>query len=365
LTPSRGGDRDGVRCGTPNVPVPPPPRPSRFVKGMQEPIVSVVVPTKNRAGLLRAALESVRSQSFERWECLVVDDGSTDDTAELLAGLASRDTRFRTYGQTGAAGACARRNQGAAAAAGEYLVFLDSDDLLEPWCLKGRVGMMARNLDLDFCVFQGEAFGDGTGGRRRPFSTFNRAGDLDRFLYRDLPWEITSPIWRREAFAALGGFDERLPSWQDVELHIRSLVNGQRYLTVDTSDHSIRWQNDPAKISLRQRHDPAHLAAGAEMVERVHESLRRTGLMTWTRQRALVGWQFMIAERHMRHGRHREAWRTWERPLTRGWMGRSLFLQGLAALAAGSALRPVDCLAERAIGRWKGLLRLRDQPALV
>ena len=96
------------------------------------PLFSVIIPTYNRAALLREALDSVFAQSFTDYEVIVVDDGSTDETAAVVASYGSRIRYFQQQNQ----GPGAARNLGAKYATGEYIAFLDSDDLWFSWTLK-------------------------------------------------------------------------------------------------------------------------------------------------------------------------------------------------------------------------------------
>src|SRR5437868_3791234 len=100
------------------------------------PLLSVIIPTYNRSGLLREALATVRAQACADYEVIVVDDGSTDDTADVLArfGEGEPPGRFRVLRQANA-GQGAARNLGIAEARGEYCAFLDSDDRFFPWTL--------------------------------------------------------------------------------------------------------------------------------------------------------------------------------------------------------------------------------------
>ena len=96
---------------------------------MAAPFFSIVVPTYNRAGFIPATIKSVANQSFTSWELLIVDDGSTDDTAAVVA--ARPDPRLHYLPKTNAERGAAR-NYGLARAQGEYVLFLDSDDRLHP-----------------------------------------------------------------------------------------------------------------------------------------------------------------------------------------------------------------------------------------
>lgn len=89
-------------------------------------LVGFVVPTYNRAYCVGSAIESIRKQSHSNWKLIMVDDGSTDDTAELIASRYGRDPRIR-YTRQDNAGVSAARNTGIKAARGNYLALLDSD----------------------------------------------------------------------------------------------------------------------------------------------------------------------------------------------------------------------------------------------
>src|SRR5258706_1293880 len=96
--------------------------------------VSVIIPTFERVALLREAVESALAQTHPDLEVVVVDDGSSDGTPELVAGIAARDARVR-YERQPNAGAAAARNTGLAASSGDFVAFLDSDDSWAPWHL--------------------------------------------------------------------------------------------------------------------------------------------------------------------------------------------------------------------------------------
>jgi glycosyltransferase involved in cell wall biosynthesis len=111
-----------------------------------EPVVSIVLPTYNRADVIGRAIDSVRAQSFPDWELLVVDDGSTDGTAEVVAGI---DERVRLLRQPNG-GTYVARNHGLAQARGRYLTFLDSDDAWLPHFLELCVGFLRAHADAQF-----------------------------------------------------------------------------------------------------------------------------------------------------------------------------------------------------------------------
>ncbi|MBK5214575.1 MAG: glycosyltransferase family 2 protein [Flavobacteriaceae bacterium] len=98
------------------------------------PLVSIIIPTYNRAHLIGETLDSILAQTYENWECIVVDDGSTDNTEELLMEYLKNDSRFQYYSrpQERPKGANACRNYGFEQSKGEYIQWFDSDDLMHP-----------------------------------------------------------------------------------------------------------------------------------------------------------------------------------------------------------------------------------------
>jgi hypothetical protein len=111
-------------------------------------LVSVIVPTHNRASLLGRAIASVQAQCYDHWQLLVVDDGSTDTTAEVLE--AQADTEHRLYAlRTDGVGAAAARNAGLDAAVGDVVVYLDDDNMLDPLWLKAVVWAFTQHPEVD------------------------------------------------------------------------------------------------------------------------------------------------------------------------------------------------------------------------
>ena len=92
---------------------------------------SIIMPVYNGGKYLEKALESVCAQSFADWECLVIDDCSTDDTASILNGFCAKDSRIHVYRQETNKGVSAARNKGIQCAVGEYIWFMDADDTIE------------------------------------------------------------------------------------------------------------------------------------------------------------------------------------------------------------------------------------------
>jgi Glycosyl transferase family 2 len=145
------------------------------------PKVSIILPTYNRAKFLPQAFASIRSQQFSDWELIVVDDGSTDDTRELVKDLSrgwSHPVRYIYQANQGAYGA---RNTGLDLAEGEYVAFFDSDDIWLPHHLRDCVAALTVNLDVDW-VYGACRIDDFATGRTLSPSTFYQDGKPRPFL---------------------------------------------------------------------------------------------------------------------------------------------------------------------------------------
>jgi len=318
---------------------------------------------KNRLGLLRQTIDSVETQTFEHWEHIIVDDGSDDDVAQEVERLAAARPRIR-YLKRRSPGANACRNLGILHSRGELVVLLDSDDLLAPHCLRQRVDAMQRNQDLDFAVFPGRVFSETAEDSRRLFSPVTAGSDLDRFLYLEHPWQTSGPIWRRSAIEKVGLFSEGLMSWQDVDLHVRALAAGLKYLKYDTPDHYVRWSAEPGRTSFQQFRTAAHLSAGPAIVEGFRARLADSGLMTWGRRRALGGLLFLLAERWIRIGNLTQGLRVWRGAFGKDYVPLRVYAGGLAVLIAFKLNILGPSYTERLLERFKYAVRFRSEPAL-
>ncbi|MCZ7556463.1 MAG: glycosyltransferase [Bacteroidia bacterium] len=116
---------------------------------MTSPLVSIILATWNRAPLLRRAIASVRAQRWKHWELIIVDDGSTDGTQDLLAEVCRSDTRIKIFRHANA-GPARSRNEGMRHARGDIVTFLDSDDEYLPEHLYSRMHLFQHDRDLPF-----------------------------------------------------------------------------------------------------------------------------------------------------------------------------------------------------------------------
>ena len=213
------------------------------------PLVSIIVPTFNREYLIGETLDSVLVQTYTNWECIVVDDGSTDETEKIIKTYVDSDSRFQCHKRpkTRLKGANACRNYGFEMSKGDYLIFLDSDDLLENTCLEKRCLALnlKRNIGKSVFVFNMGLLINKVKTKRVYNKDFNNSKIyLKQFLKGVVPWTITCVFWDRVTFEVVGKFDEKFQRLQDVDLHTRLLLNDVEIHRVPQVDTWYRILDD-------------------------------------------------------------------------------------------------------------------------
>jgi len=260
------------------------------------PLVTVIVPLKDRLELLEETIASLKSQTSKSWCVLLVDDGSSDATKDYLRDLSAKDNRFRVLERkTGHSGPNACRNLGVREAISEYVVFLDSDDILSSESLGRRVNVMENNRDIDFALFSSRVFCNNVDDSRTWFRDWNGVSELDRMLRMEWPINISSPIWRRSFLLKTDLFDETLPSWDDWEMHVRILAGNPRYLRFIESDFYYRSVEDYSRLSYVQFRDSVHLESATNVFSKTVALLKRHDLLNPERCHCLAEQFFSIA----------------------------------------------------------------------
>ncbi len=203
----------------------PPKRQQRKWQSMSPPIVSIVMPNFNKGRFIEASVRSALDQSDS--EVIVVDDASTDDSMDVLRSLAREHAHLKIVGLAGNRGGSHCRNVGLHAAIGEFVVFLDSDDLLLPGALAERLRVARGHDAYDLWVFPMIVFrGSVSDEVDRWVPRASR--HLLHFLSHRIDWQTMQPLWRRSFLLGIGGFDESFKRMQDPEMHARALMAGAR-----------------------------------------------------------------------------------------------------------------------------------------
>ncbi len=240
--------------------------------------VAVIVPTHNYGRFLSDALTSLQAQTYSAWECIVVDDGSTDDTAEILADFRSRDERIRSI-RRDHAGVSAARNAGLATTSAEFVQFLDSDDLLEPEKLAAHVAYLDANPAVGIVFGDVATFGSQPGaGAPVPLDLGPPTGRghviVERLAIRN-SLVIHAPMTRRSVVNDVGVFAEDLVVLEDWEFWMRCALANVAFARETTPNsralirmHALSATRDrhrilDATVELRQRFERLALSTPA------------------------------------------------------------------------------------------------------
>lgn len=185
------------------------------------PRISILMPCWNAASHLPATLASVLAQDFTDWELIIVDDGSTDASPALLAGV--QDTRIQVLRQENQ-GVSAARNRALGLARGEFIAFLDADDTWTPNCLSRLLTALESDGEavLAYCGWQNLGL---QGGRGEPFVPPDyECSEKEELLFAGCRWPIHAALSRRAALLAAGGFDTTLHNAEDYLLWLKVAV---------------------------------------------------------------------------------------------------------------------------------------------
>jgi glycosyltransferase involved in cell wall biosynthesis len=225
--------------------------------------VSVIMPAYNVAPYVGAAMTSVLDQTFSDLELVVVDDGSTDATPEVVAACAARDPRVRVLHKPNG-GLSSARNHGLRAATGPLVALLDGDDMWSRAYLARQVRILEERPEID--IVTGNAWflgGPSSGQPARPVPDPRPAPDLTSILADETAVFIMS-IFRRRVYETIGVFDEALKTNEDYDFWLRAAAAGFLF-----------YRNDEPLGQYRQRDDSLS-ASELRMIRGIERVYRKT-----------------------------------------------------------------------------------------
>jgi len=282
------------------------PNPQAKASFMSAPRFSVVIPTYNRLAYLREALDSVARQSRQPFEVIVVDDGSDEDIA---AGVADHQTHPQVFRQS-QQGPAAARNVGAAAATGDWIAFLDSDDR---W-LPNKLETYAKRISADpnINILYGpmkpvDAIGKPVQGRTKPCHD----GKITDPLFHSSFVHVPTVVMRRALFESAGGFNPQLPVCEDYDLWLRLSLT-ERFALIEEPLalrrlHGNRLSKQQMSRNLRVKADVLQrffeLTAARESLDRPRARVRLARVLFVAARECAHASEFDYAQRLLRASR--------------------------------------------------------------
>jgi beta-1,4-mannosyltransferase len=242
-------------------------------------LVSVITPCYNAAPFIAETIESVTAQTYSRLEHIVVDDASTDDSWAVVASFGAHVRAIRLEHNGGGSHA---RNCGAALARGEYLMFLDADDLIAPGTIEAMVRSV-RDSPGSVAVCRWWRLRQDAAGawHRRPSEIpFPPPPDPLRGWLTKTWVPPCAVLWRREAYERTGGWDEQITLNDDGDLMMRALARGVRLVVAEGGQAFYRAHGD-ARVSMSQSvYTERHLRSEQRVVEKLVAELERLGRLS-------------------------------------------------------------------------------------
>ena len=238
-----------------------------------EHMVSVIIPAFNAEKYVTAAVDSVLAQTYPALECIVVDDGSTDRTVEIVMAYGERVR----YVHQPNAGRSAARNRGISAATGEYVNFLDADDYLAPEKIEQQVAFLKMHSEYDAVYCRVAYFEEGREDSRYSVKRATPEGDiLPELLYGNFI-TVHAPLIRKSAAILIDGFDPALARYEDWDFFLRLAISGVRFGFMDRCLASVRVHGENT-IRDKVRMFEAKLLVAEKTVQRFSGELAARGI---------------------------------------------------------------------------------------
>ena len=199
-------------------------------------LISVIVPCYNQAHYLEACLQSVAQQTYQNLECIIVNDGSPDNTEGIAKKWTDKDKRFKyIYKENG--GLSSARNTGINIATGDFIQLLDSDDLLEKNKLQIQINAFLNDSEIDISIsgyryFENTNFDRKILGRNNflpEIAIMKNDTDILNVLKARNPMVISAPLYKKNIFNIIGLFDEDLFSLEDWDFHTRCALHKLKF----------------------------------------------------------------------------------------------------------------------------------------
>ena len=246
--------------------------------------VSVIVPAYNYASFLPQCVESISLQTMSNWECIVIDDASTDNTRSVLSDLRSAEPRVRSFVQPTNQGPSAARNRGLTEAKGRFIQFLDADDRLQNHKLEAHATFLREHLDTDIVYGNTRFFRSGNPERlmaslhgtlsEQLIAPISGAGEhlVDLLSHHSL-MPINAALIRREVFELVGGFEEAMRGCEDWDWFLRCAILRKRFAYHAPAGTSALVRSHAGSASRDQMRLLNGLAIGADRFPQTLASL--------------------------------------------------------------------------------------------
>ncbi|SFJ09293.1 glycosyltransferase family 2 protein [Olleya namhaensis] len=248
-----------------------------------KPTVTIIMATYNRAQYIVESIKSIQAQTFKNWECLIIDDGGTDNTAEVLGPILIEDNRFSYLKRTDnyTKGLPGSRNYGLDIAKGDYIIFFDDDDIAHPQNLELCVSEF-KTKNIDFCryiraVFTGDFNYNYDFSKEYTHFEIDKK-DVNRILKNELLFNSCAIMWKKECFVT-NHYIEHLMYAEEWELYSRIVSQGYKGVSIDKILFYGR-KHEASNTGEFFNQDPVRIKSNAAAIVLVIQNLKKEGLLS-------------------------------------------------------------------------------------
>ena len=253
---------------------------------LTSPYFSIIIPTYNRAHLIEIAVKSVLNQTFSDWELIIVDDGSTDNTKEVISEFSSSDKRIKYFYQENQERSIARNN-GIEQSSGQYICFLDSDDYFLSKKLEKLHNFIKGSTQNDGVFYDGLSFLIKDNIVKIPLPTKKESETIHEFLFKNPlgSLQICAPVKVFQEFK----FNPSIRIGEDVELWLR-IANKFEFIPIDTFN-TIALEHDDRSVNLKRYNSAKEHMKQIKFIFKLHD---KTKINKQTRKIVLSNCYFSI-----------------------------------------------------------------------
>lgn len=248
------------------------------------PEVSIIMPTFNRASLINESLSSIADQTFLNWECLIIDDHSTDNTFQVAENFILNDKRFKLFKRPKYKnkGANSCRNYGLEMSRGEFIHWFDSDDIAHPMYLEVSLDLIKSRM-VDFCRFSRSAFRDGFHYNFKKINSDFKcveinSAHIEPMLKNEIIFNTCNVLWRKRSLRE-EKFNEDIVYADEWEFYSRLLSNNLVGISVDLELFFGRKHANSTTYEFANK-DKVRKESKVKAVKLVTDNLIQKGLLT-------------------------------------------------------------------------------------
>lgn len=247
-----------------------------------KPLVTIIMATYNRAHFIKETLISIQNQTFENWECIIIDDGGTDNTQDVINSILENDTRFQFVKRTEnyQKGLPGCRNFGLYLAKGDYIVFFDDDDIIHPDNLKIGVETL-KDSDFSFCHYQKLSFEEDKPSFDKIESVHKKTikkDDLEKVITQEIGLASCTVLWNKDCFKT-HRFNEKLMYAEEWECYARIISEGFIGVIIDAVLYFNR-KHPNSNTGEFYNNNPIRKESKKEAILLVSSNLQDKGLLT-------------------------------------------------------------------------------------